>query len=160
MDVVEFRTGPLATSGDDVRMVIKSCGFAVIVNREPLGHNPGAWLHLVPNEPLDALPIDCLDATKADPAKLVLGITLHRHKHRCFAFRPTPTGSFFFSAHMGFIDCHPPDQTLATAADHHPAKFLQPPPRRLITAESAGNAQVPGTPNHLLNHNQPPDMKP
>ena len=74
MDVVEFRTGPLATSGDDVRMVIKSCGFAVIVNRETLGRHPGAWLHLVPNEPRDALPIDCLDATKADPAKLFLGI--------------------------------------------------------------------------------------
>jgi hypothetical protein len=49
------------------------------------------------------------------------------------------------AAHVGFIDFHPPGQPFATGANHHTAKFLQPPPRRLITAEPVGVAEVPGT---------------
>jgi hypothetical protein len=69
-----------------------------------------------------------LQATKADAPKFFLGSALHRHKDRCFAFRSAPAGAFFLSAHEGFVHFHPPGQMLATRANHHTAKFLQPPP--------------------------------
>ena len=43
---------------DIVRSVIESCGFEMIVNGEPTGDNHCAWLHVVSNEQLDALPIN------------------------------------------------------------------------------------------------------
>ena len=45
MNVVEFRAGSLAAGGHDVRLVIESCGFELIVNREPIGHNHCALFH-------------------------------------------------------------------------------------------------------------------
>jgi hypothetical protein len=124
MNMVEFLQRILAAAGEDVRMVIKSCGFEPIVNRKTIGHNDRAWLHTVPNKQLDARPVDRLDATKTDPAKLLLWIPLYRHKNRCFAFSPTPTGSFLLSAHIGLVNFHPPGQRFATRADHHTAKLL------------------------------------
>ena len=100
MNVVKFLTRNLAAGGDDVSMMIISCGFKMIVNREPIGHDHGAWLHIVSNEQLDALPSNRLHATKADSPKSFLGVALHRHKDRCFAFCSAPTGAFFLSAHV------------------------------------------------------------
>ena len=48
VNVVEFAAGRRAAGGDDVRAVLKSCGFESLLNREPVAHHHCAWLHVVP----------------------------------------------------------------------------------------------------------------
>src|SRR6266446_6122472 len=45
---VEFLTRWLAPGGDDVVSVIETPTTETLVNRESVGHDPCAWLHIVP----------------------------------------------------------------------------------------------------------------
>ena len=99
MNMVEFLTRLLAPGAGDVRPVLESRGPEMIVNRESVGHDHCARLHIIPNEQLDALAIDRLHATKTHSSKFLFCLALHRHKDRCLALRPTPAGSLPLAAH-------------------------------------------------------------
>ena len=106
MDMVKLFTHSVTPPGDNVRAVVESSGFEVVVDCQAVGYNFGPRLNVVPDEQLDGVPIDRLDAAKTNPSKPLLRIPFYRNKNQGLSLRPAPACAFLFPSHIGFIHFH------------------------------------------------------
>ncbi len=158
--MLELPARSFAASSDDMRAMIKSCDFEVVINRQTVRNNFCSGFDIVPNKRLNCILINRLNATETYPSKFLLCVPFYSNNYQCFALCPTAPRSFFLSAHIGFINFHTSSQMFTSTANHNAPKFPQPTPSRLVTSKSVRVAQILGTQASLLSHHQPHDMKP
>ena len=145
MDMVELTTRRFTAGGEDIRSVIKSGGFELVVDRQPVGDNRCARFDIVPDKRLDGILVNRREAAKTNPPKLSLGSPFYSNKNQCLPFCSTSPCAFFLSTHIGFVHLYSARQMFSASANHDASKLLQPAPSGLVAPETVGVAKILGT---------------
>lgn len=157
--MIKLLSSGLASSRDDMGMIIEPGGTKAAVRREAVGNDKRSRLDVITHKGLDIVGISRRHAPESNPSKFG-GISFDSDKNQCFPLCTAPSCAFLLPSNVRLVHFHAPTKTFPATADHDAAQLLQPPPSRLVAAKAIGFTKVPRAQAGLLCHHQPHDMKP